>query len=216
MEEKKKLLLEEKDRIVSGNEVGADAGDTLDVYMSGLSSQLVLDKTEQFQKELSTLQSELDRILYLLKIADPAGEAARKRESKPQVPKLAPPKPTNSAGVKQIQSELNRKIGSEKPALGSFKKEEKIDVTSEPIKTHEVTEVIVGATEAKTTGYTAVKPQWLGAVQTVEKEESQQEGHVDFPESAKFVDYKDRKKVLEIKMLHQSIQSCGLKMLPLV
>jgi len=38
----------------------------------------------QLEKELSTLQSEMDRICYLLKIADPTGEAARKRDLKAQ------------------------------------------------------------------------------------------------------------------------------------
>jgi hypothetical protein len=42
----------------------------------------VLDKTMQLEKELSSLQSELDRTLFLLKIADPSGDAARKRDSK--------------------------------------------------------------------------------------------------------------------------------------
>ncbi|KAI8032354.1 65-kDa microtubule-associated protein 1 [Camellia lanceoleosa] len=40
MEENKKLLLEEKDKIASENEVITDAGDALDAYMSDLSSQL--------------------------------------------------------------------------------------------------------------------------------------------------------------------------------
>lgn len=39
IEEKKKLLLEEKDRMESEN-AGEGAGDALDAYMSGLSSQL--------------------------------------------------------------------------------------------------------------------------------------------------------------------------------
>jgi len=38
----------------------------------------VLNKTVQLGKELSSLQSELGRILFLLKIADPSGEADQK------------------------------------------------------------------------------------------------------------------------------------------
>lgn len=40
MEEKKELLLLEKDKMVSETAGEADAGDALDAYMSGLSSQL--------------------------------------------------------------------------------------------------------------------------------------------------------------------------------
>ena len=41
----------------------------------------VLNKTVQLGKELSSLQSELGRILFLLKIVDPSGEADQKRDS---------------------------------------------------------------------------------------------------------------------------------------
>jgi len=41
----------------------------------------VLNKTVQLGKELSSLQSELGRILFLLKIADPSAEADQKRDS---------------------------------------------------------------------------------------------------------------------------------------
>ncbi|KAL9250767.1 hypothetical protein AKJ16_DCAP08536 [Drosera capensis] len=41
----------------------------------------VLDRTKKLQEELSTLQTELNRVLYLLKLADPTGEAAKKRET---------------------------------------------------------------------------------------------------------------------------------------
>ncbi|CAL5369749.1 unnamed protein product [Camellia sinensis] len=197
IEEKKKLLLEEKDRIASENEVLTDAGDALDAYMSDLSSQLVHDKTEQLQKELATLQSELGRILYLLKIADPAGEAARKRESKSQDPKPNPSKVSSSASLKQTPSEPSKKINSEKSVSVSVKKQVTTDVTMESCKKQEVDEVVVDATESKTTVYTVVKPQWLGAVQTVETKETHQEALVDMQESDQFVDYKDRKKVLE-------------------
>lgn len=42
----------------------------------------VLDKTAKIEKELSDLQTELDRVTYLLKIADPMGEASKKRDLK--------------------------------------------------------------------------------------------------------------------------------------
>ncbi|KAJ6861071.1 hypothetical protein NC651_037216 [Populus alba x Populus x berolinensis] len=47
----------------------------------------VLNRTVQLGKELSSLQSELGRILFLLKIADPSGEADQKRDSRVKVKK---------------------------------------------------------------------------------------------------------------------------------
>ncbi|KAJ0986815.1 hypothetical protein J5N97_005171 [Dioscorea zingiberensis] len=84
MKEKKALLDQEQQKLVLNSESNPEGGDDLDAYMSGISSQLVLDKTAEFEKELSNLQSELDRIIFLLKIADPMGEASRKRDLKVQ------------------------------------------------------------------------------------------------------------------------------------
>ncbi|KAL5095729.1 hypothetical protein RYX36_000056 [Vicia faba] len=85
----KELLMIEKNKVLSETKSTTqdDVGDSLDAYMSGLSSQLVYDKSAQLEKELSTLQSELDRISYLLKIADPTGDASKKRELKAREPK---------------------------------------------------------------------------------------------------------------------------------
>ncbi|XP_058187799.1 uncharacterized protein LOC131304551 isoform X3 [Rhododendron vialii] len=206
--EEKKLLLEEKDRMESEN-AGEGAGDALDAYMSGLSSQLVLDKTEKLQNELSTLQSELDRIVYLLKIADPAGEAARKRESNSQDPKPNLFKVPTSASVRKTKSEPNRKIESEKSVNSSDKKQDTTNVTSG--KKPEEGEVIVDKTECKATEYVAVKPQWLGAVQKTETKETQLEGPLEMQESDQFVDYKDRKKALENQDATQLNMELGIE-----
>ncbi|KAH7688954.1 Forkhead-associated (FHA) domain-containing protein [Dioscorea alata] len=82
MEEKKALLSQEQQKLATENESNSDVGDDLDAYMTGISSQLVLDKTAKIEKELSDLQTELDRVTYLLKIADPMGEASKKRDLK--------------------------------------------------------------------------------------------------------------------------------------
>lgn len=89
MGDKKELLMTEKNKVLPETESTTqdDVGDSLDAYMSGLSSQLVYDKSAQLENELATLQSELDRVSYLLKIADPTGEAAKKRELKALEPK---------------------------------------------------------------------------------------------------------------------------------
>ncbi|KAI3908333.1 hypothetical protein MKX01_027355 [Papaver californicum] len=87
MEIKASLLLSEKNKRIPEVEQTIESRDALDAYMTGLSSQLVLDTTTQLQAEISSLQTELDRILYLLKIADPTGEASKKRISKIEVSK---------------------------------------------------------------------------------------------------------------------------------
>ncbi|XP_059644876.1 uncharacterized protein LOC132286542 [Cornus florida] len=196
MEEKKKLLQEEEDRIASENEAVTEVGDTLEAYMSGLSSQLVADKTNQLQTELSSLQSELDRILYLLNIADPTGEASRNRELKAQEPKPTLLERPNFSALKQPSLEQNRKCGTEKSISSSIKKSGTTDATTESNKKAVVNDV-ADATEGKTTVYTIVKPQWLGAIEEMETKETQPEkAPENLHESEQFVDYKDRNKIL--------------------
>ncbi|KAK2968615.1 hypothetical protein RJ640_028262 [Escallonia rubra] len=198
MEDKRKLLLDEKNKMAPET-VAAEAGDALDAYMSGLSSQLVIDKTEQLQKDMQTLQSELDKVLYLLKFADPAGEAARKRESKKQ--EVIPDSSNLHASpiVKQPQVKKNKRLGAEETASGSIKKQGTADVAIKSCDMPEQQEIVADATDSKTSVYTVVKPQWLGAVEKMEAKVSVQEAQLDIHESDQFVDYKDRKKVLEKK-----------------
>ncbi|KAM7520607.1 hypothetical protein LguiB_019569 [Lonicera macranthoides] len=198
MEDKRKLLLEEKDRLASKNEVEeAEAGDALDAYMSGLSSQLVLDKTEQLEKELQTLQSDLHRVLYLLKIADPTEEFARKRESKSQELKPSMSKLSAPAVVKQPPKERSKKQGSKDKASSSIQEQGRADdASTNSTSRPEELELVHDATAGKTTTYTVVKPQWLGAVKNKEAKQTHQEAPIDTEESAQFIDYKDRKKVL--------------------
>ncbi|KAI3665792.1 hypothetical protein L6452_44426 [Arctium lappa] len=188
IEEKKKLLVDEKNRMIADTEDVGEAGDVLDAFMSGLSSQLVHDKTNSLQKELDALQSELERVLYLLKIADPAGEAARKRESvavdgKPNIPK------TPVVKKPSVEKHLRPKVEENAQKQGTT------DVTTKSSTNHESAEVVTDATEAKATVYTVTKPQWLGAVETKEPKKAQEAPSV-VVESDQFVDYKDRKEVL--------------------
>ncbi|KAI3813281.1 hypothetical protein L1987_18001 [Smallanthus sonchifolius] len=182
IEEKKKLLVDEKNRVVPTNDDVAETGDELDAFMSGLSSQLVHDKTNKLQKELDELQSELERVVYLLKIADPTGEASRKRESvKLDIPKPPVVKKPTVEKAKTVQ-----KQGTD-------------DVTTKASKKEESSEVAVAnATEPKPVVYTVTKPQWLGAVETKEAKKVEETPLVVVePESDGFVDYKDRKEILE-------------------
>ncbi|KAK9052494.1 hypothetical protein SSX86_029123 [Deinandra increscens subsp. villosa] len=180
IEEKKKLLVDEKNRVVTIKDDVAETGDDLDAFMSGLSSQLVHDKTKSLQKELDELQSELERVVYLLKIADPTGEASRKRESvKLDIPK--------APVAKKATVEKGKNVPKQVPS----------DVTTKASKKEESSEVAVAdAPESKAVVYTVTKPQWLGAVETKETKKPEETPIVVEPESDGFVDYKDRKEVL--------------------
>lgn len=153
----------------------------------------MLDGAVKIEKELSSLQSELDRILYLLKIADPTGEAAKKRDTKAQAPAGKSRLP--AAAVKKQPKEPKKISTSTEVANSPMQKEGVADVSMEPSKKPE--ENIVSATDdGKKAIYTVAKPQWLGAVENKEIKESQQEVEVDTHKVDQFVDYKDRKKVL--------------------
>ncbi|KAF8399234.1 hypothetical protein HHK36_015099 [Tetracentron sinense] len=194
--EDKKLLFNEKSRMVPEIEGATECGDPLDAYMTGLSSQLVLNTTAQLQEELSTLQSELDRILYLLKIADPTGEAARKRESTVQGSTLNKPELSTSAIMKQLPTAQKKSSVSERPANDSTLKVGTPDATTQVNKQPE-SEKITEAIESKIPAYTVTKPKWLGAIEEMKiKDKPQQEAPSDMNESGQFVDYKDRKKAL--------------------
>ncbi|CAL2249893.1 unnamed protein product [Prunus armeniaca] len=201
MEEKKELLSIEKNKMASKTTDETDAADALDAYMSGLSSQLVLNKTEELQKELSALQSELDRIIFLLKIADPSGEAAKKRDSKVQeVQESKPNKSETPAPAIKKQPPMEPKESSQpgKPANDSILKEGTTEVSIKSSTELAASEIVTDATEGKNVVYTVVKPQWLGAVEDIKMEKGHQEAAPsNQDEAGEFVDYKDRKKILE-------------------
>ncbi|GMY12810.1 kanadaptin [Fagus crenata] len=196
MEDKKELLSIEKKTVASETAVETEVGDALDAYMSGLSSQLVLDKTAKLEKELSVLQSEMDRICYLLKIADPTGEAAKKRDLKAHEQKPNESDTPKAAVKKQPPRASKESSGLEKQVNGSLPKEGTTDATVESSKKLEAVKIVSDSTEGKTAVYTVVKPQWLGAIEKRKTEETQQAAPLDLHEPDQFVDYKDRKKVL--------------------
>ncbi|KAJ6707567.1 KANADAPTIN [Salix viminalis] len=199
MEEKKEVLLIEKSKMASETAVENVAGDALDTYMSGLSSQLVLDKTAQLEKELSSIQSELDRTLFLLKIADPSGDAARKRDSKVQDMKPDKAKVPVSATKSQPPKEPKKISNLGKQTNVSMQKKKAEDTVVAEIESNDSAETVNNVTDApddKPTVYTAVKPQWLGAIDNRKMEGTQQEEVLVMDESDHFVDYKDRQKIL--------------------
>ncbi|KAK3132192.1 hypothetical protein QOZ80_6AG0517270 [Eleusine coracana subsp. coracana] len=191
IENKKKFLEEEKHKLAQSDT--ADPGDDLDAYMSGLSSQLVHDKIAKVQKELSDLQAELDRVVYLLKIADPMGEAARKRDLKPTELKI-------QASGDKLRPKSDKQIKVAQPT-STEEQQEKIKDSCDKIQTDEPAKLEDGASKNQENGskpaFTMPKPQWLGDKRIIEPEENFiNEEKADAEEPDNFVDYKDRKTIL--------------------
>lgn len=210
--ENKRSLINEKNRTITAQEGTSDGGsldanddgDPLDAYMTDLSSQLVSDSTAQLQKDLSSLQTELDRIQFLLKIADPSGEAAKKREMKVELPKPNQAE-TSTSGFTEFSVGKTEKSGLAKPADEYIGLEINPDSINELAKVSEVEKNVTDVSEKKTSKYTIAKPQWLGAVHDIEMKENKQleyTSHVS--DSDQFVDYKDRKEILGTAVTAQS------------
>ncbi|XP_066378158.1 uncharacterized protein [Miscanthus floridulus] len=187
IESKTKLLEEEKHKLSESDT--PDLRDDLDAYMSGLSSQLVHDKIARIQKELSDLQDELDRVVYLLKIADPMGEAASKRDLKPREAK-----PPTSNDNPRLESKKQNKIG--KATAEEKPKDSSSEVgTDKPAKLQ--TDVSKNQEDGSRPAFGMPKPQWLGDRRIIEPEENfinKEKSDAEEPDN--FVDYKDRKTIL--------------------
>lgn len=192
MEEKTKFLTNEKSKVEPKVDGENENGDALDAYMTGVSTQIVLDVTIRLQTELSSLQSELDRIQYLLKIADPMGEASQRRNSKPQVMKSKPPDTSISDKTKILPKEKKKSTLSDKSVNASSLDE---PLTTEIIKPQADDNKVSDDIQTEVPAYTVTKPLWLGAIQDMEIKEKH-EVPLNLHESDGFVDYKDRKKVL--------------------
>lgn len=185
LEEKKKLLAEEREKIAS-NGKGNGGEDDLDAYMSGLSSQLVIDRAVKTERMVSDLQAKLDKLTYLLRIADPSGEAARKRNAmKAQEPK------SNQC----MPSSIPRKCQPDEPAKEISKKQSTLEIRDSIPKHKKATR-----NDEEVPAYTVVKPQWLGDTRKTEPEvvNSMPAASLDDATSISdgFVDYKDRKEIL--------------------
>lgn len=143
----------------------------------------VIDKTLQMERNLSDLEAERSRIKYLLKIADPSGEATRKRAS-------------NSSETQAPKSHCQSKE-QPNPILDKPKSRPTLEKTHNLIPSEKAS-VNVDACEnkpEKKLAYAIAKPQWLGATRKIESED-----HIskvmDADMSENFVDYNDRKKFL--------------------
>lgn len=151
----------------------------------------------QHQKELSTLQSELDRIMYLLKFADPTGEATKRRDSKVQVEHFQKSEKPTTDIKKKAPTEPKKSSGSGKPVNVSVQKEITPVTAVEINKKPEADKIVSDTNEEKTTAYTLPKHQWLGAVEDREMKVIQREEALHVEESEQFVGYKERQKMLK-------------------
>ena len=140
----------------------------------------------------------MDRIVYLLKIADPTGEAANKRESIAREQKLKELVPSGSS-VKLLRPPKDqlKEVGHSEKALSSTTKKAASVVSEEANVEQKPSVDTTDSTESKPAVYQVVKPQWLGAVADGEGKESHEEREVNTDGADEFVDYRDRKKILD-------------------
>lgn len=140
----------------------------------------------------------------MLKIADPTGEAVRKRESKEQNPKTIIKKPASHASKKSAQEknkkvdvppEKSKSVEPEASLVKSMEEKATLDAKLEPDTMKNEPE---SANVQSTSAFTVPKPQWLGAVEGVKKQESKLEPAEvqEVQESDGFVDYKNRASIL--------------------
>ncbi|XP_073010400.1 uncharacterized protein [Typha latifolia] len=204
MEDKRKLLANEKNKLTPNSDTRDEDKDDLDAYMSGLSSQLVHDRIVRIQKELTDLQVDLDKIMYLLKIADPMGEAARKRDLKSQELKA---EPTPDTSRQQLFDQKQAGL----PETAALVKKTKESLTSkQPKQDIEEIKHVLGEKENGAPVYSATKPQWLGATRKMAPEENEvQEVDAHAEESDNFVDYKDRNKALNQPDAQKEIENAS-------
>lgn len=153
----------------------------------------VIDKTLQMERNLSELEAELNRIKYLLKIADPNGEAIQKRASNST--ETQAPKSTQSVLSISRHCQSNEQPN---PILDKLKSRPSLEETHILIPAEKASEKVDACENKpeKMPAYTIAKPQWLGAARKIESEDDQISKVKDADMSDNFVDYNDRKKFL--------------------
>ncbi|KAK1310362.1 hypothetical protein QJS10_CPA08g01827 [Acorus calamus] len=201
IEKKTHLLAEEKTKMMSKPEPEAstEGSDALDAYMSGLSSQLVVDATTQIQKDMSDLKVELDRIQYLLKIADPTGDALKRRNAKGQTSQSTQLKIPNPVISKMPPPKQKKNTSIVKPEVDASHKEEISSTVKQTSEPSEDDKKAPKENDSEKTKFVLPKPQWLGDVKDVKKEENEhQEVPLEMDEDTEFVSYKDRKTLMQV------------------
>lgn len=153
----------------------------------------VIDKTLQMERNLSELEAELNRIKYLLKIADPNGEVTQKRASNST--ETQAPKSTQSVLSISRHCQSNEQPN---PILDKLKSRPSLEETHNLIPSEKASEKVDACEnkQEKKPAYTIAKPQWLGATRKIESEDDLISKVKDADMSDNFVDYNDRKKFL--------------------
>jgi hypothetical protein len=170
-----------------------------------LNFSTVHDNISKIQKELSDLQAELDKVVYLLKVADPMGEAAHKRDLKPREanPQASNDNPRPEA--KKQDKIAQDKISTEENSNDSCSTKTEVDKPSEV-----ETDVSRNQENAGKPAFTIPKPQWLGDKRIVEPEENCiKEANTNAEEPDNFVDYKDRKTILSNSANEKDLQEAA-------
>eukprot|EP00252_Welwitschia_mirabilis_P000617 TRINITY_DN1060_c0_g1_i1.p1 TRINITY_DN1060_c0_g1~~TRINITY_DN1060_c0_g1_i1.p1 ORF type:complete len:751 (+),score=218.77 TRINITY_DN1060_c0_g1_i1:121-2373(+) len=169
----------------NGKKTSTQAEDPLDAFMTGVSSQIVKDQELRLQQKLESLQSEMDRVIYLLKIADPRGEASQRRH--------------HHVTLRQghTRSDENKTACIEMNEPSEHKPENIQERMSPKLSSGKDTSSSVIEIKDKMLDGTAVlkKPVWLGAgCKDADKEETAKDSNrLDQTDSEHFVSYKDRK-----------------------
>lgn len=145
------------------------------------------------ERNVSDLEAELNRIKYLLKIADPSGEATQKRVLNST--ETQAPKSTQSVLSSSRHCQSNKQPN---PNLDQLKSSPTLDETHNLIPAEKASEKVDACEnkQEKKLAYTIAKPQWLGATRKIESEDDQISKVKDADMSENFVNYNDRKKLL--------------------
>lgn len=202
------LQAEESGNPTENGRESIESEDPLDSFMKGLSSQIVQDRTNQLQKKLEKLQSEMDRIVFLLKIADPTGEVCRKQEPKscsstafqPGQMLLGSGKPIDTQFCKDKKNLTKLHRGDNSVGVKNKSLTATVDGPSQNVKSSsrvsdEEVKNSSGVPNKETS--TVMKKQWLGAAHNTEDNACDQ-GQItqNVFDSSEFVGYKERKNVL--------------------
>lgn len=185
------LETEEKSHVAAASETcpaqTTEFQDPLDAFMTSVSSKLVEDRAYKIRKEMEKQQAELDRIIFLLKVADPSGEALEKWQLEPRL-MSSPPQTLKQAAEKTSEKLTNSNVNHAKQDMDS-----KTDTTKESINA--VSEVSQEVQKQVDKGEQKVSKGalWLGHAR---EKEVEKENAIDLEEilsSKDFLEYKDRK-----------------------
>ncbi|XP_072054206.1 uncharacterized protein [Arachis hypogaea] len=181
MNEKKELLIIEKNKMSSESAKQDEVDDSLDAYMSGLSSQL----GEAIKKrELKTQEPKSNK----------SQEVASNLKKKPQAKTQKISESCTKVDKKKPLVETQKTSDTCAKADNSIQEGKPGDATMDLDKSEPGSDKV----EGENVVYTVPKPQWLGAVEDRVTDDNQQPIAPlhDTDESNQFVDYKDRNKIL--------------------